>query len=80
LNIFSKINLKFLKYYADGKTVGTTVCADGQSVPMMIGQSPTYYADDVTPTVTVGTAYADGLPCCADGWRPSADSKHSRSG
>ncbi|KAK1698704.1 hypothetical protein QYE76_015401 [Lolium multiflorum] len=24
------------------------------------------------PTVTVGTAYADGLVGCADGWRPSA--------
>jgi hypothetical protein len=23
------------------------------------------------PTVTVGTAYADGLLGCADGWRPS---------
>jgi hypothetical protein len=29
-------------------------------------------ADDATPTVTVGTACADGLLDCADGWWPSA--------
>jgi hypothetical protein len=29
--------------------------------------------DEKTPTVTVGTA--DGLPCCADAWWPSADSQ-----
>ena len=74
MNIFSSNNLKILKYYADGKTVGTTnlcrrpVCADGdRAVPDQ------NYADDATPTVTVGTACADGLSCCADGWRPSAD-------
>jgi hypothetical protein len=38
---FFENKLKILKYYADGFTVGTTIYADGQSVPTVIGQSPT---------------------------------------
>jgi hypothetical protein len=57
LNIFSNINLKILKYYAFSETIGTVICADGQSVPTVIGQSPI----KTMPTVTVGTACADGL-------------------
>jgi hypothetical protein len=56
-----------LKYYADGKTISTPICADGDwTVPDQ------NYTDDGTPTITVGTACADGLPCCADGWWLSA--------
>jgi hypothetical protein len=58
-----------LKYYAEGKTVGTATCADGDwAVPDQI------LPDEKTPTVTIGRTCADGLSCCADGWRPSADS------
>jgi hypothetical protein len=30
------------------------------------------YADGEVPTITVGTAYADGISGCADGRRSSA--------
>jgi hypothetical protein len=73
---FFKFFLKILKYYAEGKTVGTgslcrwLVYADGDwAVPDQI------LPDEKTPTVTVNIACIDGLPYCANGWRPSADSQ-----